>query len=119
GTESKLTFKGENPVVDRRSIVFTGTEKKKEDPAAAESSGPKNMVDLNAPDEPAAESHGSPSASEASPEPEPMDSGDVPPSVDERPGGGCHYGAHDQGGWALGMVLGFLAVVLLSRRRFE
>jgi len=117
GTEAKLIFKGENPIVDRRSIVFTGTEKKKADPASSTDSGSKNMVDLNAADEPAAASQASPEASDPSPEPEPMDSGDAPPSVDERPGGGCHYGVHDQGGWALGMILGFLAVVLLGRRR--
>jgi hypothetical protein len=119
GTESKLIFKGENPVVDRRSIVFTGTEKKKDDSAAASDSGPKNMVDLNAPDEPTSGNPNPSAASEPSPDVEPMDSGDAPPSVDERPGGGCHYGVHDQGGWALGMVLGFLAVVLLGRRRFQ
>lgn len=117
GVETKLTFKGENPVVDRRSIVFTGTEKKsKSEGTGGDSSAQKNMVDLNAPDEP--QKSAAPAASETEPaaDPEPVADGDVPPSVDERPGGGCHYGPHDHGGWVLGMVLGFLGALAIRRR---
>ncbi len=121
GVPTTLTFKGENPVVDRRSIVFTGSEKKKEKKESEESSsGSKNMVDLNAPDEPT--SSGAPFSSGddggSDSVDEPMDEGDVPPSVEERPGGGCHYGPHESGVSAVwAALLGLFALTLFVRRR--
>ena len=115
GVETTLTFKGENPVVDRRSIVFTGTPKKKDEATSDSSSSGKTITDLNAPDEP--EPASSPSRSEEGPAPEAQ--GEAPPSVDERPGGGCHYGAHDQGSWAWAMLVGLLGLVLVVRKRAD
>lgn len=114
GTETTLTFKGENPVVDRRSIVFTGSSKKKKDEGASDgSSSGKTITDLNAPDEPASSA---PANNSASDEMEPYDEGDAPPAVEERPGGGCHYGPHDSGSWAWGLILGLFGLVFVMRR---
>jgi len=113
GTETTLTFKGENPIVDRRSIVFTGTSKKKKDDDASEGSSGKTITDLNAPDEPGSSAPVNNSAPEDT---EPYDEGDVPPAVEERPGGGCHYGPHDNGSWAWGVIIGLFALVFVMRR---
>jgi hypothetical protein len=119
GVPTALTFKGENPVVDRRSIVFTGAEKKKDkDSADSSASGPKNMMDLNAPDEPAAAS--APRDRSDEPPEEPMDEGDAPPSVEERPGGGCHYGAHEAANYFnWGGIFALFGLVLMARRRLS
>jgi len=104
GTSTTLKFKGKNPVVDRRSIVFTGTKKKKDeekkDEAAEEESAPAEEPD------------------EAD-MPPPDEEGDAPPPVEERPGGGCSTapGRAAPGGWALGALLTFLAAIVVRRRR--
>lgn len=102
GTPTTLKFKGKNPVVDRRSIVFTGTSKKKKEEKK---------------EEPAAEEE---SAEESSEEdmPPPAEEGDAPPPVEERPGGGCstlpgHQPASS--GAAIGLLL--LAGLWSVRRR--
>ncbi len=119
GVPTTLTFKGENPVVDRRSIVFTGSDrkKKKSEDGTDTASGPKNMVDLNAPDEP--ETREAPPSGGEDVSDEPMDEGDMPPSVDERPGGGCHYGPHArQTGLLFGLLFALISLLFVRRRRF-
>jgi hypothetical protein len=129
GTPTTLTFDGENEIIDRRSIVFTGEKKKKAksedkgegggesgDKAAEEkkdegSSGGEG-------DAPAESTGGDETAAASDDEGEPSP-GDYPDEVDGKPGGcGCRLpGSAPMGGTA---VIGVLALVsaLLVRRRF-
>ncbi len=103
GTKATIKFKGKNPVVDRRSIVFTGAPKKKKDEKAEEKKA----------DETAAEEE--PSEADMPP---PAEEGDAPPPVEERPGGGCQIGSGPlaPSGWMTG-VLVLLAAGWAARRR--
>jgi len=108
GQVATLTFNGENPVIDRRSIVFTGKKKKKEEKkeeAAPEAPAEQADASQESAPEPAAEE-----------EYEEEGEGNVPPSIEEKPGGGCHHTPEDSGGspWlVLGMAL--LGVALVRR----
>lgn len=111
GTETTLRLEGENPVVDRRSIVFHGNKKKDEkkeegDTGSDESSGeepaPSDAADAPPADEPDAS--------------EPEGEGQVPPSIEEKPGGGCHYAPRPtEPLWFL-LGLGLGASLLIRRR---
>jgi hypothetical protein len=106
GSPTTLRLNGENEVVDRRSIVFQGKDKKdeKEKEPAAAADAPK--------EEGAGESS---DATDSSSDAPPEDEGQAPPSVDERPGGGCHHTPHDTPlGWPL-LGLGFVAVMIARR----
>lgn len=110
GSEVTLTFNGENPVIDRRSMVFTGKKKKKKE-EPKEEAAPES-----APQEEAAPESESASDAEADMMDEGEGEGAVPPSIEEKPGGGCHHTPEDSGGspW---LVLGLaLAGVALIRR---
>lgn len=109
GQETTLTLQGENPAVDRRSIVFHGGSKKKNE---GENSGNGNGEASEAPPASASEE---PPQEESSDEP-PQDEGQVPPSVKEKPGGGCHYVPRpSEPLWFL-LGLGVGALVLARRR---
>lgn len=108
GTETTLRLEGENEVVDRRSIVFHGNKKKedkKEEPSDSDSgdeAAPADAADEPPMDEPSGE--------------EPEDEGQVPPSIEEKPGGGCHYSPSPaEPLWFL-LGLGVGASLLLRRR---
>jgi hypothetical protein len=110
GSETTLKMEGENPVVDRRSIVFQGNKKKDEE-KKGESSDSGSGSDESAPTDPA----------DAPPEEEPYEGepdgeGQVPPSIEEKPGGGCHYAPRPtEPLWFL-LGLGIGASLLLRRR---
>ena len=103
GTKTTLKFKGKNPVVDRRSIVFTGSSKKKKEEKAAEEKADETAAE----DEP-----------DEADMPPPAEEGDAPPPVEERPGGGCHIGRGPSApsGWMTGTLL-LLAAGFAARRR--
>ncbi len=104
GQVSTLKLTGENPVVDRRSIVFQGSKKKDEKS--------EESAEESAPEEAAPEEQSEEDVSMDAPEPE--DEGQVPPSIEEKPGGGCHTaapGGHGEWAWLLaGFALGGLAL---------
>jgi len=104
GTATTLKFKGKNPVVDRRSIVFTGSSKKKKEEKK---------------DEPAAEEESSDEPVDEADMPPPAEEGDAPPPVEERPGGGCSAVPATAGGASSVLVLGLVATAALwsVRRR--
>lgn len=111
GQPTTLRFDGENEVIDRRSIVFTGKkekkEEKKDDASAAEKSDEGPVSDTPASDRPDPEGA-----------PEPEDEGQVPPSIEEKPGGCSHARSPSAGEslvWA-GSLLALGAFVL--RRRY-
>lgn len=94
GQKQRITLQGENPVVDRRAIVFTGDKKKKagEEKAGADGAEKKDET---------AEAQGEAEA-EAAPAEEPAvdDEGaiptEAPPPVEPRQGGcGCRLGPED------------------------
>src|SRR5690606_29612160 len=97
GVPSTLKFLGENPVIDRRSIVFTGSKKKKKE----QEEEPQEQAEDSAPSE---ESTADEDLGDAD---EPETEGNQPPSVDERPGGGCQHSPGEPaplGGLALGLL---------------
>lgn len=107
GVPTTLKFIGENPVVDRRSIVFTGSkkkEKKKEEPSSAEGTeeaddGPGDFGEgFEDEDEPG--------------------EGNEPPPVEERPGGGCHHGPSHGAPWGWLLVVG-MVLLAFARMRGE
>ena len=103
GSVSTITLNGENEVVDRRSITFQG--KKKDDDDEANDDGPPEQQEAPAPVE------------EEMYMGEPDEEGAVPPSVDGKPGGGCHHsplGESPLGAWLFAFGAGAL---LLARRR--
>jgi MYXO-CTERM domain-containing protein len=106
GVPTTLKFKGENKIVDRRSMVFQSSDsKKKKKEKAAEA----------APEEGAAEPEG---ASADAPSAEPETAGSAPPPVEERPGGGCHVGAAPHlhaPTWAF-LLAALVGLGLLARR---
>jgi hypothetical protein len=82
GTPTTLKFKGQNKVVDRRSMVFQASDSKKKKEKKAE-----------APAETESEAPSAPEESETPAPSEPASEGSAPPAVEERPGGGCHVAA--------------------------
>jgi hypothetical protein len=111
GTTQVLKLTGENTVIDRRSMVFQPSEKKKKDPAA-------DAAKTDAAAAPAASSAEpetpAPESSEAAPSD--GDTTNEPPPVEGRPGGGCHHGpSHGEHlGW---MFLGLAGATALWLRR--
>jgi MYXO-CTERM domain-containing protein len=125
GTAAKITFEGENEVIDRRSIVFTGGEgkkKKKSDLQQVDKDGEVKKEGEGA----ASEGSESAEASDGDePEGEPAsgmaddEPGDEPESVEEKPGGcGCRVRGEPRSTGALWLGLFALAGLGLRRRRF-
>lgn len=108
GTETTLKLEGENPVVDRRSIVFQGNDKKKDQK--------KDESADTGSDEAASEEAASDPADLPPSDSAPEDEGQVPPSIEEKPGGGCHYAPSPTE--PLWFLLGLgIGVSILIRRR--
>ena len=120
GTPTTLKFNGENEIIDRRAMVFTGEKKKK--PAEAKPAEDKTAEGATSGDGAADGSTESKAEDNAAPEEgsdEPSNAADAPPSIEEKPGGcGCRVGSSAAGGTpalgALGLVL-----ALCLRRRFQ
>jgi MYXO-CTERM domain-containing protein len=121
GNVVNLAFKGENEIIDRRAMVFSGEKKKKkkeddgdakkDDAAAAEKSDKAEGEDKSAKgegDAPPAKSDGEGSS-------------DEPQTIKEKPGGcGCRVeSAHDEspGRAVLPLLLGLSALALRRRRK--
>lgn len=108
GQTTTLRLQGENPVVDRRSIVFHGNSKKDKKKDEQQDSPPPSGDTGEAPVEE--------DSSMDEPMDAPEDEGQVPPSVEEKPGGGCHHSPSDTPlGWPL-LLLGGIGFVAWRRR---
>lgn len=97
GVPTTLKFKGQNKIVDRRSMVFQASDTKKKKKAEPESAP-----------EPAAEE------SEEDYTPAPRDessAGNEPPPVEGRPGGGCSVGP---AGTTRGATLGLMGLLMIA-----
>lgn len=120
GTATTLIFDGENEVIDRRAMVFSGDkkkEKKADDSKPADDNKAASSDDKKADDsKPASDSSDAPApAADTADKP----SSDEPQTIKEKPGGcGCRVagGGRDN---ELGLAFGALAVgaVLLRRKK--
>ncbi|WP_437630136.1 MYXO-CTERM sorting domain-containing protein [Sorangium sp. So ce854] len=116
GQKQKITLQGENEIIDRRAIVFTGEKKKKDasadkaDKADAEKSG--EPASDEAQDEPASD------AAEADAPSDDAMPDEAPPPVSPKQGGcGCRLGP-DEAATPLALPLVALgAAAALARRR--
>jgi MYXO-CTERM domain-containing protein len=119
GTATNITFDGENEIIDRRSIVFQGDEKKKKkkDEPKAEGDGEKSG-DGEKKEEGGdkSESEASGSSDEGSGSEGGGDEG--PPPIEEKPGGcGCRVpGAPGGSRHALAAMLALGALAFVRRR---
>jgi MYXO-CTERM domain-containing protein len=109
GQTIKLTLKGDNPVIDRRAIVFAGDKKKKVAPDAA-SGGDKPADDKKTDAPPAAEGGGEPPPESAAP---------APPPVEPKQGGcGCRVaGESGPSDAPIALAVFGLALAVAARRR--
>lgn len=108
GAESTLDLKGENPVVDRRSISFEGKPREKKEKPQEEAAPAEEQDDSNSSSE---QWGGNDGPAE--------DEGQVPPSIEEKPGGGCHHTPrYSKSPFALGFfALAFVGLFSLRRQR--
>ncbi len=100
GRPMRITLKGQNELVDRRSIVFTGDKKKKKKPDSEESKDPAEegaedgasaLEDTREPEDTVPE--------DREPPDDPVAGADGPPPVEKRPNGtGCGCRAAGAGG---------------------
>lgn len=119
GTPTRLKFEGENEIIDRRSIVFSGEKKKKKkEPEAEESSTSESTASDS--DSPSESDDEGMADDEGMTEDEGMadEGADGPPPIEEKPGGcGCRTAgspANDLSWLSVALLLG---VGLLRRRR--
>ncbi|HLV65524.1 MAG TPA: MYXO-CTERM sorting domain-containing protein [Polyangiaceae bacterium] len=121
GTPTTLKFQGENEIIDRRSIVFTGKKEKKkpeqakseEAPAAGETASEGESAGEAMPSE------GEGEAAEGDDEAMEDEGGmpaDGPPPIEEKPGGcGCRVAG--QGASQAGLGVALLGLALFAARR--
>jgi MYXO-CTERM domain-containing protein len=121
GTPTTLKLNGQNEVIDRRAMVFTGEKKKKPAEAKPDEAKPDEAkaADSSSTDSDAAET-ASPSEDSAAADAseESSNAADAPPAIEEKPGAGCHLVGSS--GPATLPALGALGLVLafsLRRRR--
>ena len=124
GPVQNIKLKGDNPVVDRRAIVFTGEKKKKDKPA--EGSAGAAPAGAGTGDAPAAAAPGGDPASTGEGSTPPEASGETPTETPEevppRQGGcGCRTAGDKETSGAAGLAIIALAALgaRYSRRRFE
>jgi len=126
GTAVSLTFEGENEVIDRRAMVFSGNDKKKKDGDVKKVEGDKSGDSKAAASDdkktgdakPAADSDTPADADAEKPKAQDKPKGE-PGTIKEKPGGcGCRLADAGKGSGA-GLWLGALVVssVLLRRRK--
>ena len=121
GTPVNIVLGGENEVIDRRSIVFSGERKKDKDKDKAKDSdaGDPASEDPDTANEAQDESSAEPETAESEPAAEePGPEADAPPPVEGKPGGcGCRLGSARPSSTALGGLLALGALLALRRRR--
>lgn len=109
GTTQQLKLRGENPVIDRRSIEFTASERPKKT-KKQEAAPPAAEEETT--DEPAAHED-----LEAAEEPSDEPAAAAPPPMKERPGGGCHFTSGGTTSPASWLFASLLLAPLFFRRR--
>ena len=120
GGPTTLIFQGENEVIDRRAMVFSGGDKKKKDSAKKDEDKGEDKAasDAKKADEKAASDSDAPAESAAEDKPKADEKNDQPGTIKEKPGGcGCRLSdtGHDAGaGFGLAALL---VSSVLARRR--
>ena len=122
GQPTTLVLGGENEVIDRRSIIFSGEKKKKKkddkkeeaDTKSADSEDAAEEQDVPEADEEAEDAEYDTDAEDPDYDPD----ADAPPSIEEKPGGcGCRLGGPRPPGAALIALLALGALLRVGRRR--
>ncbi|HWZ93427.1 MAG TPA: LPXTG cell wall anchor domain-containing protein, partial [Polyangiaceae bacterium] len=120
GAPVTLIFDGENEVIDRRAMVFSGNDKKKKpdaDTKKVADDKPAASDDKKSDDAaPASDSDAGPAPAPAGDEPKPSDE---PQTIKEKPGGcGCRLAdTGEDGNAGLGFAALALSAVVLRRRK--
>jgi MYXO-CTERM domain-containing protein len=120
GTPTLVTFAGENEIIDRRSIVFTGGEgkKKKKKPAEEEGEGEGKEGGKSEGEEGAEPTAAANSMEGDEPSPDDEGAGDAPEPVEEKSGGcGCRVAAPDREGYSAGLLALAALALAFARRR--
>ena len=114
GAPVTLIFDGENDVIDRRAMVFSGNDKKKKDTAKKDDDKPADADKKADDDKPAPSSDTPAPAAEADKKDAPSDE---PQTIKEKPGGcGCRLASDDTGS-ASGLGFAALALGSIALRR--
>lgn len=116
GSATHLVFDGENEIIDRRAIVFTGESKKKKKPddKKDEGGGEKSSDGGGGGSEKSESSEGKSAEKSAAEEPPP----DEPKEIKEKPSGcGCRAPTAAPAADAALLSLGALGMLLVRRRR--
>lgn len=120
GTATNITFDGENEIIDRRSIVFQGDNKKKKKEEKKDEGGDKAGGEEKK-DEGGDKAASDGESSEGSGEGEGSSEGgdEGPPPIEEKPGGcGCRVpGAAGASNGSLLAALGLAGIFFFRRRR--
>jgi len=125
GSPQKVTLKGDNPIVDRRAIVFSGEKKKPEGAKTQQDDKPNadsdKAADKGTAGNPEKGAPADPTPAENDPAPETVEpGGGVPPAPPRQGGCGCRV-AGDVGTPAplalLGLAVGLASLRLARRRR--
>lgn len=123
GTAQTLKFQGENEVIDRRAMVFSGGEKKKkkdeEKKPEADAGGDKPAADDSAKKDDGGEAKADAPAEDAKPAASEEKADDnAPPPVEGKPGGcGCKVAGAEHSSLATVLALAGLGVLVMRRRR--
>ena len=126
GTPTTMSFEGENEIIDRRAMVFSGKEKekKKDDPSdvrkvAKDDAEKKAQSDADSENtETQAAKSGGESAAEQPPSDEASDeaASDGPPPEEKKAGCGCRSAGSERGS-PVALLLGSLLILGLTLRR--
>jgi MYXO-CTERM domain-containing protein len=116
GTPTTLILGGENKVIDRRSIIFTGDKKKDDKKAESEAAGSEES---GANDEKESTSdQGDPEYASDAEDPDYNPDADEPQTIKEKPGGcGCRMGTTSGSAPWLASLLALGAILAFRRRR--
>jgi MYXO-CTERM domain-containing protein len=123
GTAQTLKFTGENEVIDRRAMVFSGGDKKKkkdeEKKPEADSGGDKPAADDSAKKDDGGEAKADAPAEESKPAASEEKTDDnAPPPVEGKPGGcGCKVAGAEHSSLSALLALAGLGVLVMRRRR--
>jgi MYXO-CTERM domain-containing protein len=123
GAPVTLVFQGENEIIDRRAMVFSGGDKKKKDAAKEEAAKKQESPapDAKAAKEGESHEHGDAPADEDTAKSKDETKSDEPGTIKEKPGGcGCRVAGTDQGGAAgIGLSTLLLACFVARRRNLR
>jgi MYXO-CTERM domain-containing protein len=117
GAPTTIIFDGENEIIDRRAMVFTGDKKKekKKEPPKEEDEKKADESDAKA-DEGGSEGEGK--SDDEGGEGSDNSGGDDPAPVEGKPGGcGCRVPGGAEGSGFSGLALGLGLLLLIARRR--